>query len=51
MRAKRSAASLAISGNIPITYSDYQIDNPSFGNFVSVGSTGVVEFLLVTTKS
>jgi polyisoprenoid-binding protein YceI len=49
--AKRSAASIAVSGDITIAYGDYNIDNPSFGSFVSVGSSGTIEFLLITTKA
>lgn len=47
---KRSASSVAVAGTVPITYADYQIDNPSIGGFVSVGDGGSVEFLLVLTK-
>lgn len=47
---KRSDASVAVAGTIPVTYADYQIDNPSVGGFVSVGDSGSVEFLLVLTK-
>jgi polyisoprenoid-binding protein YceI len=47
---KRSAASVAVAGTIPVRYADYQIDNPSIGGFVSVGDAGSVEFLLVLTK-
>jgi polyisoprenoid-binding protein YceI len=49
--AKRTAASIAVNGDITIAYADYGIANPSFGGFVSVGDSGTVEFLLVTTKS
>jgi polyisoprenoid-binding protein YceI len=49
--AKRTNDQIAATGEIPITYGDYNIDNPSFGGFVSVGSSGTVEFLLVLTKS
>lgn len=47
---KRSAASVAVAGTVPVRYADYQIDNPSIGGFVSVGDAGAVEFLLVLTK-
>jgi polyisoprenoid-binding protein YceI len=47
---KRSAASVAVAGTVPIAYADYQIDNPSVGGFVSVGDGGSVEFLVVLTK-
>jgi polyisoprenoid-binding protein YceI len=48
---RRSAATVAVAGTIPIQYADYAIDNPSIGGFVSVGESGTVEFLLVLTKS
>lgn len=50
VEAKRTASSIAVTGDIGVTYGDYDIDNPSFGGFVSVGTTGTVEFLLVTTR-
>lgn len=51
MSAKRSAASIAVSGDITIAYGDYNINNPSFGGFVSVGNSGTIEFLLITAKA
>lgn len=48
--ARRTASSIAVTGDIPVRYGDYDIDNPSFGGFVSVGDSGTVEFLLVTTR-
>jgi polyisoprenoid-binding protein YceI len=50
MNAKRSAAQIAVTGDITIAYGDYGIPNPSLGGFVSVGNSGTIEFLLVTTK-
>ena len=50
VEAKRSASSIAVTGDIPVKYGAYDIDNPSFGGFVSVGDSGTVEFLLVTTR-
>jgi polyisoprenoid-binding protein YceI len=50
MSAKRSATQIAVTGDITISYGDYGIDNPSLGGFVSVGQSGTIEFLLVTTK-
>jgi polyisoprenoid-binding protein YceI len=50
MSAKRSATQIAVTGDITISYGDYGIDNPSVGGFVSVGQSGTIEFLLVTTK-
>jgi polyisoprenoid-binding protein YceI len=51
LTVRRSAATVAVAGTIPVTYADYQIDNPSIGGFVSVGETGTVEFLLVLIKA
>ena len=51
LTVKRTTTSLAATGDITVTYSDYGIDNPSFGGFVSVGDTGTVEFLIVTTRA
>jgi polyisoprenoid-binding protein YceI len=48
--AKRTGNEIAAVGDIPITYGDYNIDNPSFGGFVSVGNTGTVEFLIIARK-
>lgn len=50
MAAKRSAAQIAVTGDITIAYGDYGIPNPSLGGFVSVGNSGTIEFLLLTTK-
>jgi polyisoprenoid-binding protein YceI len=50
MNAKRSAAQIAVTGDITIAYGDYGIPNPSLGGFVSVGNSGTIEFLLLTTK-
>jgi polyisoprenoid-binding protein YceI len=51
VHGKRTAGSVDVTGDIPITYADYHIANPSFGGFVSVGDKGTVEFLLVTSKA
>jgi polyisoprenoid-binding protein YceI len=50
MAAKRTASQIAVTGDIAISYGDYGIPNPSLGGFVSVGNSGTIEFLLVTTK-
>lgn len=51
MSAKRTATEIAVTGDIPISYGDFNIDNPSFGGFVSVGNSGTVEFLIVAAKA
>jgi polyisoprenoid-binding protein YceI len=50
LTAKRSGNSIRILGSIPITFADYNIDNPS-GGPASVGDSGTLEFLLVLSKS
>ncbi len=45
-----TGATLQVTGSFPIAYAAYGIPNPSFGGFVSVGSSGTIEFLLVLTK-
>jgi polyisoprenoid-binding protein YceI len=50
MAAKRAASQIAVTGDITISYGEYGIPNPSLGGFVSVGNSGTIEFLLVTTK-
>ena len=47
--ARRNGAHIEVNGTIPITFSDYEIDNPS-GGPASVGDNGDLEFLLVFTK-
>ena len=44
--ARLSNGQVQVTGSIPITFSDYGIDNPSFGP-ASVGDEGTLEFLLV----
>jgi polyisoprenoid-binding protein YceI len=51
MSAKRTGSTIAVTGDITIAYGDYNIANPSFGGFVSVGSSGTIEFLLITARS
>jgi polyisoprenoid-binding protein YceI len=43
--ARRTANVIAVQGNVPVTFSDYGIDNPS-GGPASVGNTGQMEFVL-----
>ncbi len=47
--AKRVTGQLRINGAIPITFSDYDIDDPS-GGPAQVGDTGTLEFTLVLTR-
>ncbi|MDQ1446550.1 MAG: hypothetical protein QOI20_3014 [Acidimicrobiaceae bacterium] len=49
VQAQRSGSSIKVAGTIPVTFSDYGIDNPSAGP-ARVGDNGEVEFLLVLSK-
>jgi polyisoprenoid-binding protein YceI len=49
LNAKRSGESFAVDGSLPITFSDYDIGNPS-GGPASVGDEGALEVLLVFTR-
>jgi hypothetical protein len=43
--ARQNGSTIQVTGSIPVTFSDYNIDNPS-GGPASVGNSGTVEFLL-----
>ena len=47
---KDTGHAIEVQGILPVTFSDYNIDNPS-GGPASVGSTGQMEFLVNFTKS
>jgi polyisoprenoid-binding protein YceI len=46
----RSGATLTISGQVPVVFADYGIDNPSFG-FVKTEDHGAIEVLLNLIKA
>ena len=48
--ARRNGDAVEVNGTIPITFSEYEIDNPS-GGPAQVGDTGEIEFLLVLSRS
>jgi polyisoprenoid-binding protein YceI len=50
LESKRAGSTIAVSGSQPITFSDYNIDNPS-GGPASVGDSGTLEFLLQFTRA
>jgi polyisoprenoid-binding protein YceI len=50
LTAERSGSAIQVVGSVPITFSDYNIDNPS-GGPASVGNSGTLEFQLVLAKS
>lgn len=43
---KKSGSTIAVSGDIPVTFSDYNIPNPSFPPFVTTADNGVLEFTI-----
>jgi polyisoprenoid-binding protein YceI len=46
LHAERTSAGIDVTGTTTISYGQFGIDNPSFGGFVSVGSSGAFEVLL-----
>jgi polyisoprenoid-binding protein YceI len=48
--AQRSAGSIRLSGQIPVTFADWNIPNPSFGP-ASTEDHGLIEFLLVLARA
>ena len=54
LTAERSAAkaggTIEVAGDIPVLFSDYNIQNPSFAGFVTTQDHGLLEFLLVFTR-
>jgi len=48
--AQQNGATIQVTGSIPVTFSDYNINNPS-GGPASVGNAGTVEFLLTFRHS
>jgi len=45
VEARRTSTTIEVSGSIPITFADWNIDNPS-GGPATTGNTGTLEFLL-----
>ena len=51
LTAERKGSQIEISGDIPVLFADYNIQNPSFAGFVTTQDHGLLEFLLVFTKA
>lgn len=49
--AKNGGAQIEVVGHIPVLFSDYNIANPSFGGVVTTQDNGLLEFLLVFSKT
>jgi hypothetical protein len=42
---------IEVAGDVPVLFSDYGIQNPSFAGFVTTQDHGLLEFLLVLAKA
>jgi polyisoprenoid-binding protein YceI len=42
---------IEVTGQIPVLFADYNIQNPSFAGFVTTQDHGILEFLLILTKA
>ena len=51
LTAERKGARIEVAGQIPVLFSDYNIQNPSFTGFVTTQDHGLLEFLLVFSKA
>jgi polyisoprenoid-binding protein YceI len=51
LKAERTPAGIQTTGSIPVTFADWSIPNPSFGNFVKTQNHGQLEFLLKLGRS
>ena len=49
--AKNGGNQIEVAGDIPVLFSDYNIQNPSFAGFVTTQDHGLLEFLLVFDKA
>ena len=46
LKAELAGGKIEVTGSIPVTFADFGIGNPSFGNFVTTQNHGTLEFLL-----
>jgi polyisoprenoid-binding protein YceI len=49
--AKDGSTQIEVAGDIPVLFSDYNIQNPSVGGFVTTQDDGLLEFLLIFSKA
>jgi polyisoprenoid-binding protein YceI len=47
LQAELKSGQIEVLGDIPVLFSDYNIQNPSFAGFVTTQDHGILEFLLV----
>jgi len=48
---QKSGSTIAVSGDVPIAFSDYGVPNPSFPPFVTTADSGVLEFTIGFTQA
>jgi polyisoprenoid-binding protein YceI len=51
LSAERKGAQIEVSGDIPVVFADYNIENPSYAGLVTTQNHGLLEFLLVFNKT
>jgi polyisoprenoid-binding protein YceI len=51
LQAELKDGKIEVLGDIPVLFSDYNIQNPSFAGFVTTQDHGTLEFLLVLARS
>jgi len=51
LTAERAGSQIKVAGDIPVLFSDYNIQNPSFAGFVTTQDHGLLEFLLVLSRA
>ena len=51
LTAERKGAQIEVSGQIPVLFSDYNIQSPRLAGFVTTQDHGLLEFLVVFTRA
>jgi len=51
LSAERKGSQIEVSGDIPVVFANYNIENPSFAGLVTTQNHGLLEFLLVFNKA
>ena len=51
LTAELKGGHIEVAGDIPVLFADYNIANPSFAGFVTTQDHGLLEFLLIFTRS
>jgi polyisoprenoid-binding protein YceI len=51
LTAERKGSQIEVAGDIPVLFANYNIQNPSFAGFVTTQDHGLLEFLLVFSRT